>query len=101
MKTEPLPNGTLVNYHGSITEYHGDYVIESSVPVGEHRPDLKARLSEEQLTGYYPDGVCYFLWPVGVEKKFGNRDLSLNSVRRGSITVIPSEDGPDPESTED
>lgn len=96
---EPLANGTIVNYHGSLDYLHGQYEIESSVDARQHRPDLLAIKGEAFMDEAYPDGVSYFLWPVGVEKRYRNRGEGLNSVRRSSLTVVASEDGPDPEST--
>ena len=98
---EPLPVGTIVTYHGSVREYWGEYEVDRVVDAREHRPDLLARKGEAFMDENYPDGVAYSLWPIGVAKKFGNRELSLNSVRRGSFTVVGSGDGPDPESTGD
>lgn len=40
---------------------------------------------------HYPDGVAYILWPLGVPKKFGNRDQSMMRVRRRSFRIIRGE----------
>lgn len=101
MKMQPLDPGTIVEYHGSLPEYHGQYEIEYSVDAREGRPDLLTRKGEAFMDEQYPDGVAYVLWPVGVEKSYRNREESLNSVRRGSITVVASLQGPGMASTED
>lgn len=96
---EPIADGTIVTYHGSIEELHGEYYIEGSVDPALHRPDLLNYKGQDFLNEVYPDGRCYFLWPVGVEKRLDNPYEGINSVRRSSFTVVASEDGPDPEST--
>lgn len=94
---EALEVGTIVRYHGSIRSYHGEYEI-----IGRTDPDyLRSVKGDAVANEYYPDGLAYELWPVGVEKKFGNRELSLYHVRPGSITVVGSDDGPDLVSTGD
>ena len=86
---EPLEIGTIVRYHGSIRSYHGEYEIVGLTDLDY----LHAVKGNAVANEYYPDGLAYELWPVGVEKKFGNRGLSLYHVRPGSITVVTSEDG--------
>lgn len=73
---EPYPVGTIVDYHGSLDYMHGLYEIER---IGTPRPGREAD---------YEDGAGYVLWPVGVPKKFGNREESLYFVRRQSITPV-------------
>jgi hypothetical protein len=68
----PVEPGTTVVYRGR--EYE---VVEHQEP----------RPSVPQPEVNYPDGVAYVLWPVGVEKKFGNRDQSMVQVRRRSFRV--------------
>lgn len=53
----------------------------------EDRPDLAA-YGDKQLAEWYPDGVAYRMWPVGVPEKMGNWSEYLTSVRRGSITPV-------------
>lgn len=81
-----IPVGALVDYHGGITHMHGRYEV-----VGHS--DMEARamqvgLTSEEMDLHYPDGVGYELWPVGVEKRFGNRDQSLHFVRPVSVTEV-------------
>ena len=39
------------------------------------------------MNAYYPDGVAYDLWPLGVPRRFGNRDQGVYYVRRTSFRV--------------
>jgi hypothetical protein len=88
---EPYPVGTHVKYHGSLDDYHGVvYEITDHHDIRVSRPDIVAHYSAEFIDEKFPDGCGYSLWPVGVDKKFGYRHLSLNSVRRSSITPIPA-----------
>ena len=86
---EPLPIGTLVNYHGSQTQY----------VITEHHlvsTDLFRRFELEQLVingtslhDAYPDGVAYSILPEGMLVKFGNvRTYGISRVRRGSLSVV-------------
>ena len=77
----PVPLNSPVMYHGSQTHMHGEYTIMS---YGEPLTWLNPGQAEQ----YYPDGVSYTLWPVGVPVKMGLSDRSLFRVRRESITVI-------------
>jgi hypothetical protein len=72
----PLPVGTVVEYRGRAFD-----VTEHEAP-REGTPDPEVN---------YPDGVAYVLWPVGVERKFGNRGQSFSQVRRRSLRVKPEE----------
>lgn len=87
---DPIPLGTVVDYHGSHT--HGRYVItEHSDPEGIFSDEEKITnvfLDGPTLTEAYPDGVAYTIWKQGVLRKFGNRAYSISRVRRGSLTVI-------------
>jgi hypothetical protein len=68
----PVAPGTTVVYRDR------DYEV---VEHQESRPDVP------EPEANYPDGVAYVLWPVGVQKKFGNRDQSMVQVRRRSFYV--------------
>jgi hypothetical protein len=80
---EPVPIGTVVEYFGSCGS--GDYEITG------HADPLTHPYLSDQPKGYlltaYPDGVSYTIWPVGVERKFGNRHLSVTYVRRASFRI--------------
>ncbi len=80
----PVPRGATVRYNSEL------YEVVDYVPPETH-PTLGFL---ETLGQHYPDGVAYYLWPVGVAKKFGNRHLSYNFVRRTSFMVVP-DDGED------
>ena len=79
--TEPIPVGTLVDYHGSGP--HGRYVITQHEPVRAGVPDPDV---------HYPDGVGYVIWPEGMPQKFGLREHMISQVRRASLTVVNPED---------
>jgi len=86
---EPIPIGTVVDYHGSHT--HGRYVVTDHYTV---TPELfsqsEMRIMEEnsvKLDESYPDGVMYVIWRQGVLRKFGNRMYMIARVRRQSLTV--------------
>jgi hypothetical protein len=86
---EPYAVGTHVEYHGSKQDYHGIvYEITGHYDIRLTRPDVLAHYGEEFVTQKYPDGCAYSLWPVGVSMKLDDRHLSLNSVRRESITPV-------------
>ncbi|MFD7835652.1 hypothetical protein [Streptomyces sp. NPDC059761] len=68
----PVPVGVVVEFRGR------DYEVEEHITPRPSTPDPKEN---------YPDGVAYVLWPVGVAKKFGNRDQSVVQVRRTSFRV--------------
>lgn len=74
----PIPIGAVVQYHGSLS--HGLYTVTAR---------LKPLSCGQEMAQHYPDGVAYEIWPVGVEKKFGNRYLAVYNVRRTSFTVVP------------
>lgn len=97
-KQEPIPVGTIVNYHGSIGSYHGVYEVTEHHTMTELktiRPDIAYRKGNEvdsYLAEKFTDGVSYDLWPVGVEKKYGNRGQALYGARRGSISLpVPAD----------
>lgn len=81
---DKLEVGTKVRYHGSIDYMHGEYEIIGVVDPDYHR----AVKGDAVVDAYYPGDEAYDLWPVGVPRKFGNRDRSLSFVRRASITVL-------------
>lgn len=81
---DKLPVGTKVRYHGSITFMHGEYTV-----IGYTDPDfLVLRVGNAPVENYYPGSVGYELWPVGVPRKFCERDRALHCVRRESITPV-------------
>lgn len=76
----PVPNGTKVRYHGSLTSYHGPMVVSSN-----HAPYPVALNSE--------DTVRYVLAYQVVEPMAGEPGLEvewdyLTNVRPQSFTVI-------------
>lgn len=81
----PVPVGAVIEYFGShapgryeIIEHHNDltkHPTMGSIPAG-------------YLLTAYPDGVAYDIWPVGVPKKFGNRDRAVYWVRRTSFRIV-------------
>jgi len=84
---EPIPIGTVVDYHGS--QAHGRYVVTGH----ENPPALftsreLAELAGTDLTEAYPDGVAYVIWKQGVLRKFGNLMYSISRVRRQSLSVV-------------
>ncbi|MEV6401081.1 hypothetical protein AB0M39_40965 [Streptomyces sp. NPDC051907] len=81
---EPVPVGTVVRYTGS--RAHGEYEITEHRDPAEH-PRARLPLSDSARAAY-PDGTAYDLWPVGVERKFGNRDRAVYYARRTSFTVV-------------
>lgn len=91
-KLAPIPVGTMVNYHGSISDYHGVYEVTEHHTMTELktiRPDIVYRKGNEvdsYLAEKFADGVSYDLWPVGVSKKYDNRKYALYGARRESIT---------------
>lgn len=87
---EPYKIGTVVRYRGSKEHMHGEYRVTGHGTPG--RPGASEVYTVEELAGYYPDGVSYDLWPVGVPHKFGERDKALYYVRRESITPVERTD---------
>lgn len=83
--TDPLPVGTLVEYHGSQPWYHGKVFVITAVKSAQ---ELTAT-GRDPVRDYYIDHVGYELWQEGVEQRWGNRDCSIHFVRRTSITVHP------------
>lgn len=77
----PVPVGAIVNYTGS--QRHGRYEVIDHRDPAEH-PD---HLSEDELRELCPDGVAYDLWPVGLPRKFGNREQAVLHARRTSFCV--------------
>lgn len=78
---EPVPVGSIVNYFGSCT--HGEYTV-----ISHAEPENTARVLDEDMPTYFPDGVAYELWPTGVPRRFGNRDKLVRNVRRLSFRVL-------------
>lgn len=80
----PVPVGTVVHYFGSRT--HGAYeVIEHLNPSKYPARPLDAN----EIEWAFPDGTGYFLWPVGVPRKFGNRQHAIYWARRTSFRIAP------------
>lgn len=79
---KPVPLGAIVDYFGSQT--HGRYEIVDVHDPGNH--PYRAYKGSEHVP-FYPDGVAYDLWPVGVERRFGNRDRAVYYVRRTSFRI--------------
>lgn len=79
---EPVGEGTLVDYFGS--QEHGRYKI---VEVHDPSDHPYQKLTEGDIKRFYSDGVAYDLWPVGVPRKFGNRDQGVYYVRRTSFRI--------------
>ena len=82
---EPVPPGTVVLYaypDGPPKEYT---VVDHDDPHNHPHPPPEPPLAEA-----YPDGVAYYLWPVGLPRKFGFRDQAIGWVRRTSFTVKPA-----------
>ena len=82
---EPLTVGTVVQYTGS--HAHGRYEITDVHDDLTKYPRARLPLSAAFLAAY-PDGHAYDLWPVGVERRFGNRDRAVYWVRRTSLAVV-------------
>lgn len=68
MSDERIPNGTRVQYHGSHTDLHGEYIVRNYYP--------------------YAGEDVYDIWPASLPYKWGFRDQAIYAVRRPSITVI-------------
>lgn len=78
---EPIPVGTVVDYHGSCT--HGRYVITTHEQPRPGIPDPDV---------HYPDGVAYVIWDAKIPphlRRFGMREWAVHQVRRTSLTVVP------------
>jgi hypothetical protein len=82
----PVPIGALIEYFGS--EGHGRYRITKHDSPDDHP---YRQFMPEDIAEFYPDGVAYELWPVGVPRKFGNRDRAVYYVRRKSFRVLRKE----------
>ncbi len=78
---EPIPVGTIVNYTGS--HAHGRYVVHAHQDPAEVFPASQLELVKDR----HPDGVCYEIWPVGVEVAWQNRDQMVHRVKRASLEV--------------
>lgn len=78
--TKPLPVGTVVTYHGSLSDG-----TERRYVITEHE-EPRAGLPGPEIS--YPDGVAYVIWPEGMPRKFGNRMYAVYQVRRPSLTVV-------------
>lgn len=77
--SEPIPVGAVVEYTGS--QQHGTYEITAhaepiNIPDGHDKRE------------FFADGTAYEIWPVGVERRFGNRDRAVYNVRRKSIRPL-------------
>lgn len=82
----PVPVDTVVDYTGSMQ--HGRFFIrEHQVPIGNPKVDPDVH----DVDALYPDGVAYYLWPVGLEFKFGNRDHAVYYARRTSFSIAPTD----------
>lgn len=79
----PVPRGVVVKYHSTL------YTVEDRDNPREH-PYLSQM--EGDISKEYPDGAAYYLWPVGVPKKFGNQHMAVGWVRRTSFTVVCEEE---------
>lgn len=83
----PLPPGTVVRYEG--TDYEIDYYQDPKL-----HPHAPAAPLSPRLDKAYPDGVAYFLWPVGVARKMDNGMFVRHYVRRTSLSVVrPAPEG--------
>lgn len=79
---KPVEEGAVVEYFGS--QPHGRYkIVEVHDP--EDHPYRMYHVGD--MNAYYPDGVAYDLWPLGVPRRFGNRDQGVYYVRRTSFRV--------------
>lgn len=81
----PVPVGAVVEYFGSHAQ--GRYEITSH----QHLQAHPHKEEGESWSTAYPDGVAYDIWPVGVPRRFGNRDRAVYWVRRTSFRVILQE----------
>lgn len=84
---DPVPMGTLVEYFGS--QGRGRYKIVEVHDPGDHPYRM---YHDGDTDAYYPDGVAYDIWPVGVPHKFGNRDQGVYFVRRSSFRIYEKGD---------
>ncbi len=88
---KPIAIGTLVDYHGS--HKHGRYVVTA-----HHDPATLFTAQEVEwlekerwpggLAERHPDGVCYEIWPEGMEQSWRNREHMVYRVKRASLTVV-------------
>lgn len=76
------PVGSTVEYHGSITDKHGLYIVET------HHRTYTPNWYLEQNPDAYPNKKAYCLWPVDVEQRFGNRNHGISNVRHASLTLV-------------
>lgn len=82
--TPPIPIGTVVDYHGSLsTGSDRKYVVTDH----DNPQDLFPEDQWKLLAEAYPDGVAYTIWPEGMERRFGNRAYMVFRVRRTSLEV--------------
>jgi len=86
---EPIPVGTVVDYHGSYG--YGRYEVTECVPLddawfSDAERDAMSELGIK-IEDVYTDGVAYTIWKEGIERRFGNRMYSISRVRRSSLTV--------------
>lgn len=79
---DPVEVGTLVDYFAS--QGHGRYRVTDVHDPGDHPYRM---YHSGNMAAYYPDGVAYDIWPVGVPRKFGNRDQGAYYVRRTSFRI--------------
>jgi hypothetical protein len=91
---EPIPVGTVVTYHGSLSyDPEKRYVIMAHQNPEEMFTvtEMVLLLRSETLAEAYPDGVAYTIWPEGMPQKFGLREhmiYRIYRVRRGSLTEV-------------
>src|ERR1700722_141829 len=88
MSDERIPVNTKVQYHGSETTRHGEYIIRAYTD-----PEILRSIKGDAVVDkYYPDEIAYILWPVGLPHKFGERyNGVLYDVRRQFFTVVEDE----------
>lgn len=79
---KPVEKGTVVDYFGS--HPHGLYTVVEVHDPGDHP---YRRHLDGDMRAYYPDGVAYNIWPVGVPRRFGERDRGVWYVRRTSFRI--------------
>jgi hypothetical protein len=81
---DPVPIGTMVRYEGA------DYEIEQHQNPQDH-PVPPPSPPAPTLDEAYPDGVAYYLWPIGRRKSMDNGQFMRHFVRRTSFCVIDTE----------
>lgn len=86
----PVPIGSVVRYETDQRPYVY-WTIQDHMDPAKHPKPPPPELTMT-LEVAYPDGVAYYLWPVGVKLKFGNRDAAVGWVRRERFTVVQRKD---------